>query len=424
MILEVYQDIIDEMQKCPSYFYNNNLYVRVMEDQLKDVLEEQIFSKMETKNGRKDKIALCTPINYLKKIVNKLNIYTFDTAREVSSDKDLYEYHFNQIKPYAVLQKGCGLYSGSKSVLMEIYVNKKMQLKWRAIPNDRYYLYTTDKIDNTTPEYVVKIIETISYKCNQTGKLIEADLLYIYSETEFLAVDTAGRIWQEYMPNGTENPLGFMPFVHVNQDYSNIVPKTDKDTLTVILQCCSILTDANVANFYQAFPRFTATGIDKDKSSFGGNPGDITILNAPEGSDVVPTFSVVPSALDTSKSVDLATKLFQMLMDIKGLKVNSEKASAGVSGVQELINNSDTTEVRKAYVNDWEPAEEEMWEKTAMYNNWLVKNKAALLPKKWPKKQFSEDFQVIVEFDNVDTNVEQKVAIAEESNGEAAESSN
>lgn len=428
MILDVYHDIIKEITLCDNYFYTNRKYVRVLNDQLHDVINEEVYSKMSTSQGKKDKEAMSIDVNYLKKIVNKLSqLYTFDVERTASTNQELFDYYAKTLRPNTKLQRGTELYNASKSTLMEIYADKKNNLNWRAIANDRYYLYTTDLVDDTTPEYVVKIIETKEYKCEKSNKTIIADLLFIYSDTEFLAIDTAGKIYDEYMPmNGEEplgwvNVLGFLPFVHVNQDNDNLNPEEDIDTLNTLLQVNSILTDATVANYYQAFPIITATNVDEENANFSRNPNDILILNPPQGSDATPSINVIPSSLDTSKSTALAKQILEMVMDSKGLKVNSQNAKSNISGFQEMINNSDTTEVRKIQIQDWEPAEEELWEKTAMYHNWLVKNKAALLPRKMPKQLFSEDFYVEVEFDNVDTNVEQQQNLNEATSGSTTE---
>ena len=430
MILDVYKDIIEEINLNKDYFHTNSTYFRVLSDQLADVLDEEIYSKMSTPQGRADKQSMSWNANYNKKIVQKLSqIYTFEDSieRNPTSDQELVDYYMKALNPNTQLQRGTEYFNNSKSTLMHITHSKRdMMPRWNPIPNDRYWLYTTDPVDQTSPEYVVLIIKTIKYKDRNRWRT--EDLLFIYSDTEFLAVDTGGKIHDQYMPKGNDgqglgwvNTMGFLPFVHVNKDHWSLMPCADKDTLSSLLQVNSALTDALVANYYQAFPIITATGVDEN-ATFDRNPNSINILNAPQGSNVTPEIKVIPSSLDVMKTINMAGELLGMLMDTKGLKVNSQNAKSNISGFQELINNADTTEVKKLQIQLWKPAEEELWQKTAQYHNYLVTKMGASLPANFPKTTFSNDFKMEVEFGNVDTNVEQQQNLEEgKDNGPAKE---
>ena len=67
-----------------------------------------------------------------------------------------------------------------------------------------------------------------------------------------------------------------------------------------------------------------------------------------------------------------------------------------------------------------------MWLVIKNYHNWLVRNKLPLLPRKYPKQFFSDDFEVTVDFPLLDTAVQtmNQINNGEDDNGETTEGSN
>lgn len=418
--------IVSEIKVCPDYFYNNRMYIRVLNDNLKEVLVEEVYSNIKSKTNRRDKASQSININILKKIVNKLSqIYNFEVKRTPSTNQDLFDYYKKIIVPDTQMHRGNRLYNATKSVLMEIYLDSKNNIKWRPISNDKYFLWTDDVIEPNIAKVVVKIIDTITYKCMETQNDITADLYFMYTDTEFLAIDSTGKIHEQYMPNRDtldygKNPFGFLQFVHINQDIENVMPTKDTDTLSTILQINDILTDAKVATYYQANPLVVATNIDVKKSTLNRNPDSVIILNSKAGSTDTPDIKIIPSALQTDSATSLSKEILSMLLDTKGLVVKEGSASVNKSGLSQMIENTDTTEVRKNQIQDFTPAEEELWEKTARMHNWLIDNKISKLSNKTPKKKFDDNFYVELEFETPSTILEEKKELGD-NNGDSAE---
>ena len=66
------------------------------------------------------------------------------------------------------------------------------------------------------------------------------------------------------------------------------------------------------------------------------------------------------------------------------------------------------TENRKNQIELFRPREISLWKKVAKFHNIIVKNNAPQLPKEYNKKQFTEDFNIEVDFPLPDTAVQQK----------------
>ena len=391
--MTINKKIIEKLKQRSKDLQNNALYHTVLNDNLAQVLEKQVYSQMKTADGRTDKTKLSINTNFLKKIVNKLSqLYTAVVSRNFGTsterDKEIAAYYMKTMKLDSKLQRATMLYNGTKSVLIELLYDSKYQLGLRLIPNDSYFLYSDDENNLNELSHVIKIIdkEVAGIYTRYSYQIISADTI--------VTVDFEGK-----ETDSKPNLLGFLPFVHVNSELDSLFPRSDYDTLSTLLQCNSILTDANVSNYWSSFPITFGTNIDTSQLDFERHPGAFYVLNPMPGSTQDPTISTVAPSLNTADSLALAREILSGILDSKGIKLSSGDATSSIqSGVAALIDAADTSEVRKIIGNDWAYAEEELWAKIAEYHSWLVVNKLPLLPAKMPKTLFSDDFEVIVDF--------------------------
>lgn len=418
-----YKKVLADILNKSKAFDNNALYIRVLENDLNGVLAEQVFDKMSTPDGRKDKKAMSVPINYLQKIVNKLSqLYTVKVQRDFTgstdSDIKLSQYYAKTMHLDKKLQKGNMFYNASKSVLIEVYPNRKWELQINLWSNDRYYVYSSDEFDTSDPEVIVKFIGDYSF-IDQNGNTKTEPALQMYSEDTILRCTIHGQLI-----DSTVNVYGFLPFVQVTMEDDKLFPKSDYDTLPSLLQASSVITDAVVSNFYQAFPMIIITDGDLPNSKIQRNANSVMIVNSKANAKSAPTVQVIQTTLQTPTSMAMAKQIVEMVMDSRGLKITAGQASAQSSGIQTLIDSADVTEVRKLAANDWAYGEENLWEVIARLHNWLIINKTKTIGenKKFVKgtelSSFSEDFTVSVDFPLVDSTA----AVVALSNGNDLES--
>ena len=71
-LIDNYKDILRDIQDNSEVLKNNEKYIRVLKNNLADVLNEEVYSKMATTEGKAQKKAMSINVNFLQKIVNKL----------------------------------------------------------------------------------------------------------------------------------------------------------------------------------------------------------------------------------------------------------------------------------------------------------------------------------------------------------------
>lgn len=388
------QGILKAFKGYKSLLWTNYRLQKVLNDDLLSIMEEEA-SKFTSTQARRDNKDMAISLNYLIKIVeHQSQLYTFEVDRKANKDQDLVDQYKKLLSVDTHMHNGNKSYNGSKSVLVEIYQDRKNNLKLRPVTNDKFFVYSNDKFEPNRPTHYIKIMcmETIGEGINKK----EVELLHIYTDNEFMEVLADGTI-KSYIVN----KYGVAPFVYVNKEMYKIMPTAGRDTLQTLIQLNSILTNAVVCSFYQGHPIRILKNVDQERSAISINPNDFVVLNSKEGSELSPELDELASSLDISKSLELYKQVLEHLLHINGIKPK-DATTQGASGVAIQLKDNDILENRKDQIEQWRPAEEELWEKIALVHNAMIENKMA--GPKTPAKKFSKDFAVEVEFQLPDTN--------------------
>ena len=398
-----FKSIVADINNNDDFFkHNHKIFKCIKGDQL-SVLKEA-FQKVNSPLARQDKTDLAISLNFIQKIVNKLSqVYTFEVERTANTNQDLVDYYAKSLNVNTVMQNSNELFNGMKSVLVELYLKKDKSLGLRPIPSDRFWVWTDDVTEPNIPSVYIKMIGNCK---GLKDKKKTCELYFAYTDTEFLAFDSAGDIREEYNVENDENQLGVAPFIYINKDIYDIVPTPNKDLLQNVIQICSIMTDANVANYYQSFPIRVLINADLESSSIDINPNSVVVLKSSGGpGGAAADFKEIASTLDTSKSINLAKEVLTNLLYTFDISVDGAMTQS-TSGLALTIKSTDTLENRKKQIEYFIPAEQELWNKIAIIHNTLIKKNAA--SPKTPKLTFADDFEIEVDFELPSTEAEQQ----------------
>lgn len=398
------ESILNEYKDLASFFTHNAKIHRVYNGDLLGIMEEEAL-KFNSAQPRKDNKDMAIAMNYLPKIVDhKSQLYTFEVER-TSSNQELVNEYIKLLQIDTHMGNANKFYNASKSVLLELYQNKKNNLQLRPLPNNRFFVWTDDVVEPNKPSAYIKIIDTIKVPGVRGGKPKEVDLLHIYTDGEFMSVTADGKLIQSYK----KNKWGVAPFVYVNQEAYSLMPTVSRDTLQNIIQINNIMTNANVCSFYQSHPIRVITGMEPppNGASLSINPNDYLFLNAREGSTVNPTIDELASTLDVSKSIALAKEILEQTLYINDISAK-DAVKSDASGISLQLQDTDIVENRKDQIEQFRPAEEELWEKIGIIHGKMVELKIA--GAKTPVGRFNAGFTVEVDFPLPDTNGEIKDA--------------
>ena len=399
----VSEDIIQDIKEYDPTNTNIKLLNCIRGDLL-SVLEEE-FRYLKDDKGLQDRVQMATPLNYILKLINKLSqLYTFEVKRTDQQNQQLIDFYKKYLEVDTVMQTGNDLYNGMKAALFEVYPKEDWTLGFRAIPLDRFYVWSDSAIEPNTPKVYVKHVG----KKKSLTSTKKVSVYHFYTDTEFYAVDEEGNERKEYLVgNEGKNIYGVAPFVYVTKEKFDLIPSPNRDLLKLTLIPPTIFTDAVVSNFYQANPIRILKNVDLDKSEINVNPHAVTVLEPKMGSTQEPSLTELSSSLDTSKSTDLAEKIIEQLLFVYDLQATGT-SEAPQSAAALTIKESSTVENRKRQIEHFRPAEERLWNVVlpAMHR-FVTLQKAQFLPSSYPRQQFINP-NVEIDFSLPDTNIEQK----------------
>jgi hypothetical protein len=413
-LIELKDSIIADIHANIETLQHNQKVFKAFQGNVLPIFNERI-RKLESDIQQKDMETFQTLPNFFKKCVNKLSqIYNFDNIERVfNEDQDLFNFYIDILNPNLILHQANELANALNSVLLELFYNEdEGLLSARAIPNDRFWVYTNNALNPTKPTVYVKLVKDITLTAEQKKDYTNGVEYYIYTDSEFMIVNSYKEKKTKKLINNVEqiieNPLGFAPFIYISFDNYNLIPEIDSSVEGFIVQPGINYTEAHISQHYQGNPIRILTNVDAGNEKLSINPSDVLVINSPEGSGLEPKLQELPSTLDLSKAIELNKSLIEDFFYTKDCPIKKD-ANTDKSGLALMIESVDTYENRKKQINYFKVGEKEFWNKVAKYHNWIIKNKLAELDEETPKKSFNKSrYKVSVIFPTVSAEVEQK----------------
>lgn len=395
-----------------SHLIYNEKLLDIHQGQLQKYVLESLQKELSPRAFERTKQRIA-PINILTKVISKLStVYTEAPKRSLmvdnTTDKELLEFYEDEYRLNDKLAMGNELYNLHKYFAIEPYLDKKGNPDLRIIPATKFLVWSDDSYDDTNPTVFIKFMGSTPKEVpsvDNSGNIkkaaettvIDVPLFHVYSATEFMILDATGEI-HEVVPN----PYGRIPFVYATSSEFSLLPMPDADTFSMVTLIPKLLTDINYATQFQSHS--IIYGIDIDPQDLDSNPDSFWVINSIPGQDKTPSIGTISPTVDSEKVISLINTEVAMWIDSKGLKVSSIGSATlenAASGVAKMIDESDTTIVRKKQTTKFSVIEDDLWDLTKiMHNVWVT---GRMVTKQ--SKAFSDNFEVRVDF------VEQKPVV-------------
>jgi hypothetical protein len=372
--------------------YEGFLIDHVLKD-LKKQLSPQTFDQIQHR---------VSPINVLRRVIDKLaKIYAEPPVRwiEIDSekDKDLFDWYQSELDVNTNFQIANEFFNLFKNTALEPFV-KDGQPKLRELPSDRFTVYSNDPVDPTCPTHFIKFMGKKKIR-NSSGNYEIRDIFFIYTDAEFLPVDSKGDVQQDIL-NATGNPLGLnpigkIPFIYINRSRHAIVPPPDTDTLRMTKIFPVIMSDLNLAVMYQSFS--ILYGIDVDDDNLVMTPNAFWRFKSDVSSNSKPSIGSIKPQVDITQVIGFISAQLAFWLQSKNIRpgsvgqISNENFSSGVS---KIVDDMDTYEERQKQIPYFRQAEKEFWDLLINYMHpyWVRENLVA------EKRLFDPGQSVDVEF--------------------------
>lgn len=301
------------------------------------------------------------PINIVPRYVDKLsNIYQTGVMREVSdgseADSELVSWYEKQLDINSLMHQSNRLYNACRSTLIHPYVSD-LGPSLRIIPNDRFVVYSDDKIDPTKPTMVILL-------AGRDDK--QREIYWVYTDEEFAVIKSDETIdlatMDELGLSNGRNPYGVLPFVYVNQSHLRLVPVPDSDTLRIAEYIPAALTDLNLAALFASFSiTYIKNGEVADPTYA---PNALWFLKSDDPEKDVEIGTLKPE-VDYQEVLNLIQSEMSLWLGSKGIRagaIGNVTPEAVASGIAKIIDEADTFDVRQAQTVIYGKAELQLWD--------------------------------------------------------------
>jgi len=398
--------LIDNRKELTSYIEANKKYTShnielfdIFEGNLKPYITQILKSSLTDHyfNQIKERIY---PINILKRIIDKISrSYSMKPTRTATSNEDILEFYesaymFNQqmnsADEYANLFKGYAL--------EPFIINGIPSL--RVLPFDRFLVESNNIIDPTIMsrfyKYVGKIPKTTR------GHTTTVDLWFVYTNEEFIAIDSDGDVVPQFMQDDKsnllegENPLGFIPFFYGNRSKYKILPTQDTDTLALSKLLPVQISDLGGMILFQCFSIIYCIDIDEENMEM--SPNALWSIKSDKKSDKNPQLGTIKPNADIDKVLTFVREVFSTWMESRGIRVGALGRTDGnysFSGISKIIDEMDTFEAIIKQIEYFKKDEYAFWQlNKRMHNFWIDSGQLK------QKTRLPDNWEVFTDFDS------------------------
>lgn len=397
MITDEYKSLKDRLNYNYVLFdiYEGSLLKYVLEDIRKQV-SEKTFASIEPR---------VVPINFLKKIVDKLSqIYADEPNRillkQDDSDQKLFEFYSGMLQVDTEMGLANEIFNLEKYVMIEPYLDGDVPAL-RIVQPDKFFVMSTNKANPTRVTHYIKIM----------GKTKDADILHVFTDDEFLIIDSNGKVLQDSMDaigNSGINPIGRIPAVYIAKSKFDLIPREDTDLLKMTKIMPILFSDLNEVIFWQSFS--IIYGIDLNDENLTMAPNAFWSLKSDPATAQKPEVGTIKPQADIESVMNFIMFQLNTWLNTRGIKSGTASANTTeISGFSKMVDEIDTTEDRKKQIPYFKKAEYQLWDliMNFMHPYW-VKNKMISI-----NQMFTPNQKVITEFKKQIPIVNTKETLAE-----------
>lgn len=396
-------DIVMEFERYREQLqFDLDLY-KMHEGQIRLFVEKSLKEEMYSRSAYNRAIQRIPSINIPKKVTDKLSkVYAQAPIRFSEVDNDLIEQFSHKLQLNSELGYSNQMANLNKRCALELYVEEGKQ-KVRVLTAHQFFVFSDSATSPNKPTVFVKLLgreekrrDTISTRQGQRitneDEIYLVDILALYSEDEFLIIDSDGTFRPDKMQQmgitSTRNPYGVIPFIYINKSKTELIPYPNQTTYDIGILIPKLLTDLNYSAQFLSHSVIWTKNADLQGAEI--NPDAIVDLGDSDAEGNTPDIGTIDPKTDIDGVLKLIQAQLAMYMSTEGLKAGSVgqiEASSASSGISKIIDESDATEARKQQTELFRQVEKEFWYKFAKMQEIWAKSGAVE-----SKETFSPDF--------------------------------
>lgn len=384
-LADLIPDILTHINNNREYLAFDHRLYRFYEGQVSEEIKLSLSQEMVSKSAFNRAIQRIPSINIVKKVNDKLSkVYNEPALRMCNNKNDA-----DLLK--AIAQK-CGLENQlitanrmtnlNRRSALELYIDDNA-LKVKVLAAHQFLVYSDNIIDPNKPTVFIKLMPKMDKRTTVTvdrngnklenpyEEIIVVETYALYSDTEFMVIDSSGDIREDIMNamgvSSTENPFGVIPFVYINTSKLELLPYPNKTALDIGILIPKLLTDLNYSAQFLSHSVIWTKNADLAGAEI--NPDAIVHLGDTDAATgAIPEIGTINPETDIDGVLKLIEFQLSSYLTTEGLKaggIGNMDANQESSGVSKIIDESDATDARKNQMEIFRDVEKDLWFKIA-----------------------------------------------------------
>lgn len=391
-LVDMIPDILEHVDKYQEVLEYNLRIFKVMEGQLRKEVELSLDKEIISQAALARAKERIPSINVMKKAAEKISkSYAEAPTRitQVESDQDVMKMIERSASIDTHMDSSQILYNAQKMCALEPYVQNG-EVKMRVLGGHQFLPYSDDPKNPMNMTVFIKLLgsETIEdthvvdehgRDIRQETKIISIDLYALYSDNEFMIVDSRGRIREDKMADmgidSTVNPFGIIPHTYINKSKFELIPMPNQAGLDMSILIPKILADMNYA--FQFMSHSIIWTKNADITGAEVNPDALVNLGSSEEGEGDPEIGTIDPKTDIEKGLMLAQFQLSAYLSTEGIKTaNAVPSDSGrdASGFSKAMDESDATQEIKRQTENYRKVEDTFWQKMKILHNYWVES--------------------------------------------------
>lgn len=407
-LIELIPSIIEHYNINSEYLEFNLRLYRILEGQVKTEVENSLRQEILSRSALNRALQRIPSLNVLKKATDKLSrVYIEQPLRTADndSDKDIIKNIVNESKLDNAMTCANRFLNAQNTFAIEPYV-KDGKHQFRTLAGHQFLPYSDDVIDPTNMTVFIKLMGSVlkefpgasdvdGNKDANTSVIRLVDILWLYSDDEFLIIDSTGDVRYDLMEmigntNG-RNPFGKIPFIVGNKSKLELLPFPNQAGLDISVLIPKLLTDLNYAAQFMSHSIIWTRNADLSGQEV--NPDTIVDLGDSTTENGDPDIGTITPTVDIVNTIGLIE--FELTAYFSTIGIKTDFKANGGSGVSKAIDEGDITAEYKIQTEFFKEIEGRLWDLVdTMQSVWAKENKLYNGDRKLFSDSFTNTFRI------------------------------
>lgn len=377
---EMTAEIIQHYNEYIDYLESNRRLYYIWQGQLKKEVEDSLRKEIISNTAFNRACQRIPSINIIKKSVDKLSkVYIENPGRIADNETDKEIMH--NIAKYSdmnnIMRVANEFYNLHGMFAVEPFIEKGVQ-KLRVLGGHQFLPFSDDPVNPLNPTVMIKLLgnelapatapefDKDMEKQSNDDEIRQVTVLALYSDDEFLIIDTDGNIRADKMRqmgiNTAKNPFGRIPMVYGNRSKTELIPFPNKEGLDMSILIPKLFTDLNYAAQFMSHSIIWTKNADITNQEI--NPDAIVDLGERTEENGDPEMGVISPTVDIPNVLTMISSELDLYFASIGIKTQAAGAlSPGneASGVSKAMDEGDTTAERKRQLEFFTTVEAHAW---------------------------------------------------------------